>query len=277
LEGSTQVSQRLTRATTVQLRYIFRYVTISELKISPGLVPVLSQPDRTGAVSVSFFQDRRDDPINSHRGYYNSLDLGLSLRAFGSVTDFTRMLFRNSTYHRLTKDLTLARSLQFGYTQRIGGQPEIPLPERFFSGGASSHRAFPDNQAGPRDLETGFPLGGNALLFHQTEIRFPLIGDNVGGVLFHDLGNVYSDISQISVRYNQRDLTDFNYMVHAFGFGIRYKTPVGPVRFDLSYSPNSPRFFGFSGTTEELINNQGMQINQRINVIQFHFSLGQTF
>ena len=278
-EGSAQVSQRLSRASTIQFRYVFRRVNIdiNSLKISPGLIPLLSQPVRVGSVAMSVFQDHRDDPTNSHRGYYNSLDLGLATREFGSETDFSRILFRNSTYYRLGKEVVLARSLQFGYIQRLGGLPQIPLAERFFSGGASSHRAFPDNQAGPRDLETGFPLGGNALLFHQTELRFPLIGDDVGGVLFHDMGNIYSDIRNVNLRFRQKSLADFDYMVHSVGFGIRYKTPVGPVRLDLSLSPNPPKFFGFSGTRDQLLNNQGTLVNQRIPVFQFHFSLGQTF
>jgi outer membrane protein assembly factor BamA len=230
-----------------------------------------------GSISTSFLQDRRDDPTNSTRGYFNSIDLGFAAKDLGSETTFTRVFIRNSTYHRLSKDLVLARTLQFGYIQRLGGLPEIPLAERFFSGGASSMRAFPDNQAGPRDLSTGFPLGGNALLFHQTELRFPLIGDNIGGVFFHDMGNIYDDVRDINIRFRQRNYQDFNYMVQAAGIGIRYRTPVGPVRFDLSYSPNSPRFFGFKGTLDQLLANQGVATNQRINVIQFHFSLGQTF
>jgi outer membrane protein insertion porin family len=278
-EGSVQLSQKLSRANTVQFRYTFRHVTIDQatLKISPGLIPLLKQPVLVGSVSSTFIQDRRDDPTNSTRGYYNSIDVGLATKAFGSETDFTRVVLRNSTYHKIGRDLVLARTLQFGYIQRLGGLAEIPLAERFFSGGASSMRAFPDNQAGPRDLETGFPLGGNALLFHQTELRFPLIGDNVGGVVFHDMGNIYDDIRDVNIRFRQRNYQDFDYMVQAAGVGIRYRTPVGPVRFDLSYSPNSPRFFGFKGTLDQLLANQGTLTNQRINVIQFHFSLGQTF
>jgi outer membrane protein assembly complex protein YaeT len=278
-EGSVQISQRLTRASTFQARYVFRKVNIDEntLKISPGLIPLLSQPVRVGSVSVTYLLDRRDDPVNSRRGFFNSVDVGYATKLLGSETDFVRFVLRNSTYHRIGKEMVLARNTQFGYIQRLGGLPQIPLAERFFSGGSSSQRAFPDNQAGPRDLETGFPLGGDALLFNQTELRFPLIGDNVGGVLFHDIGNVYSDIRNISMRFRQRNLQDFDYGVQGMGFGIRYKTPVGPVRLDLSYSPNAPRFFGFSGTRDELLAGQGTLTNQRINVFQFHFSLGQTF
>ena len=205
---------------------------------------------------MSYIHDRRDNPTDSHRGIYNTVDVGIALPQFGSQTDYTRLVLRNSTYHPLSRDVVLARTLQFGYIQRLGGLPEIPLGERFFAGGASSQRAFPDNQAGPRDPETGFPLGGNAFLFHSTELRFPLFGENIGGVLFHDMGNVYSSIDQISFRFHQNSNQDFNYMVQAVGFGIRYKTPVGPIRVDFSYSPNSPRFVGFSGTRDQLLHVQ---------------------
>ena len=77
-------------------------------------------------------------------------------------------------------------------------------------------------------------------------------------------------------------------MVQAVGFGIRYRTPVGPIRVDFSYSPNSPRFVGFSGTRDQLLScNPNLPpsqnpavcvgVPQRINTFQFHFSLGQTF
>jgi len=280
VEGSVQLAQRVSRASTVQYRYVFRRVTVplDTLKISsPELIPLLSQPDRAGLVAVSFIQDKRDNPTDSRRGMLNTVDLAYAFKGFGSETDYTRLVLHNTSYHRIGRDMVLARSTQFGYIQRLGGVPEIPLAERFFSGGASTNRAFPDNQAGPRDPETGFPLGGSAFLFNSTELRFPLIGDNVGGVLFHDMGNVYSDISHLSLRYHQRNIQDFNYAVHSIGFGIRYKTPVGPIRVDFSYSPNSPRFFGFSGTRDQLLAGTGTLVNQRISAFQFQFSLGQTF
>jgi outer membrane protein insertion porin family len=276
-EGNFQVTQKLSRANQLQYRFTFRRVSVSDLVISPGLIPIFSVPERVGQLSVSFAQDRRDDPVDTHRGFYNTADVGMSLNALGSQTAFSRMLLRNSTYHRIGRSVVIARTIQFGYIQRISGLPDIPLPERFFAGGASSNRSFPDNQAGPRDLETGFPLGGKALLLHSTELRFPLFGNNIGGVLFHDMGNVFDDLHNLNFRFRQRNLQDFDYMVHGVGFGVRYRTPVGPLRADFSLSPNSPRFFGFQGTQEELLTGQGTLKNQRINVFQFHFSLGQTF
>jgi outer membrane protein assembly complex protein YaeT len=276
-EGAVQLAQRLSRANSVQYRLSFRRVTLKDIVITPELIPLFSQPDRVGMFSTTFIQDRRDDPVNSHRGIYNTIDAGISLKQLGSQTEFTRLLMRNSTYHPIGRDVVLARTTQFGWIQRLAGQPEIPLAERFFAGGASSNRAFPDNQAGPRDLETGFPIGGDALLMNSVELRFPLFGDNVGGVVFHDMGNVYSDVRNVSFRFDQRNLQDFDYMVQSFGFGIRYRTAIGPIRVDFSLSPNSPRFYGFQGTFDQLLAGTGTLTNQRINVFQFHFSLGQTF
>ena len=286
-EGSVQLSQRFSRSDTGQLRVTFRRVTVSNLQISNELAEQLSRPARVGLVGATFFRDRRDDPVDSHRGAYTSLDVALAERFFGSSTSFTRLVVRNSTYHPLKREVTLARTVQFGYIGRMGGLPDLPLAERFYGGGASSLRAFPDNQAGPRDTRTGFPLGGSALLFHSTELRLPLIGDNIGAVVFHDMGNVYSSVETMSFRLRQRNLQDFDYMVHAVGAGIRYRTPAGPIRIDLAYGPNTPRFFGFSGTRDELlalpkdapvcVEGSPLCTNQRINRFQFHFSFGQTF
>jgi len=290
-EGSVQLSERLSKATTLIYGYTFRRVSVDQatLKISRLLIPLLSQPVRVGLVSIALIQDRRDDPIEPHRGMYNTLDLGLAEGAFGSQPNFLRFLARNSTYYPLSKRVVLARSTEFGdiYAIDVSGDPlqSIPLPERFFAGGGASNRGFPDFQAGPRDPATGFPVGGTALFFNQTELRFPLVGDNVGGVLFHDAGNVYSSLGNLSFRANQRDLQDFDYMVHAVGFGLRYRTPIGPVRFDLAYSVNPPRFFGFNGSEQDLVNagvNPCAGVPSRcsetgVSHFQFFFSIGQTF
>jgi outer membrane protein assembly complex protein YaeT len=279
-EASVQLGQKISKASTMLYRFTFRRVSVSNLKISSvELIPLYSQPTRIGILAVNYIQDRRDDPVDSHRGVYNTLDLGWAAKALGSQTGFTRFVGHNATYHPVGfgSRLVLARSITFGWEQRLSGPQDIPLPEKFFAGGAESHRGFPENQAGPRDPETGFPLGGKALLMNQVELRFPLIGDNVRGVLFEDAGNVYSGLNSVSFRVKQRGLQDFNYMVHAVGFGVRYQTPVGPIRLDLGYSINPPRFFGFTGTQQQLQAGTGQLTNQQISHFQFHFSLGQAF
>jgi outer membrane translocation and assembly module TamA len=83
-------------------------------------------------------------------------------------------------------------------------------------------------------------------------------------------------------------LQDFDYLVHAVGFGIRYKTPVGPVRVDLAYSINPPSYQGFSGTVQQLLacnpNLPPSQLpavctptQQSVSHFQFSFSIGQAF
>jgi outer membrane protein insertion porin family len=291
-EGSAQLGQRLSKSITLFYRLTYRRVSTANLKITPFLIPLLSQPVRVGMGSLNLVQDRRDDPLDPHKGIYNTLDLGLAEQFLGSQRNFMRFLARNATYHQITKRFVLARSTEFGDMKAFdyNGNPldAIPLPERFFGGGGSSHRGFNEYQAGPRDLDTGFPLGGTALFFNQTELRFPLIGDTVGGVLYHDMGNIYSSLDNLSFRVKQRDLQDFDYMVHAVGVGVRYRTPVGPVRVDLGYSINPPYFYGFRGTQQDLVNAgvtpcsppagiPNQCVVQNVSHFQFFFSLGQTF
>jgi outer membrane protein assembly factor BamA len=268
------------------------------------LVPQLQQPVRIGILSANVAQDRRDNPADPHRGVYNTVDVGVAGRFFGSQRSFGRLLLRNATYHRITHSIVLARQTQFGLIEPfsppagISRQESVPLPERFFGGGADTLRAFPFNQAGPRDIgtplvaggtaspPTGFPLGGNALFYNNVELRFPFIGENIDGVIFHDMGNVFSSLGNISFRFHQPDLQHFDYTVHAAGFGIRYKTPLGPVRLDLAYSINPPAFVGFKGTSAQLLQcNPGqtqptgacVSVQQSVSHFQFYFSIGQTF
>lgn len=278
-ESAVQVGQRRSRALNVLYRISIRDVEVDEatLNIDPGLIPVFSQPVRVTVFSTSLIHDRRDDPLDSTKGMLNTLDFGYAPGILARRTSYTRLSVRNSTYHRLSRSLVLARTATFGWLYNLESDP-VPLPERYYAGGATTHRGFPDNQAGPRDPVTGFPVGGSSFLFFGTELRFPLIGDNLGGVLFHDMGNVYSSASEISFRYKQRDRSDFNYAVQAIGFGVRIKTPVGPIRVDLALAPNSPRFVGFDGTREDLINGTGkFNVPQRVRPFQFHFSIGQSF
>jgi outer membrane protein insertion porin family len=284
-ESSAQVSQKISKASHALFRFSYKvaHVDASTLKIEPLLIPVLAQPDHTGMFAASFIQDRRDDPTNAHRGIFNSVDFGVSHRVFGSTRNFTRFLARSSYYRRIGPHFVLASNTQFGWIAQfalpsdVDPEQAIPLPERFFGGGGTSMRAFPENQAGPRDPKTGFPLGGNALLFHATEFRFPLIGNNIDGVFFHDLGNIYSSLGKISFSFKQPDIANFNYLVHAVGFGIRYRTPVGPIRVDLAYSLNPPTFNGLKGNYQDLLFGTAPTVRQSVSHFQFFFSIGQAF
>ncbi|MDP9054774.1 MAG: BamA/TamA family outer membrane protein [Acidobacteriota bacterium] len=286
-ETTVKLTQHLSKPITIFYDFTYRHVGVANLKIDPLLLPQLAQSVRVGIAEVNLVQDRRDDPLDPHKGIYNTVNLGLATNAFGSQTSFGRLLARNATYHKLGEKWVFARETQFGvqpaFNIRADSEPgdPIPLAERFFGGGGNTQRGFPENQAGPRDLLTGFPLGGSALFFNNTELRFPLYGANINGVLFEDAGNIYSSIGAMTFRVRQRNTADFGYMVHAVGFGVRYRTPIGPLRLDLAYSINPPKYNGFPGSYSQLVQCSAAKTCQaslqQIGHFQFFFSIGQAF
>jgi len=177
----------------------------------------------------------------------------------------------------------------------------IPLPERFFAGGGTSLRGFALNQAGPRDACTGFPVGGQAMLILNQEFRFPMrlpfVGTSLGGAIFYDGGNVYSRLSRISFHSmlpaptfklgptnlpvcDTNCTNELNYFAHTVGLGLRYKTPVGPIRIDLGYQLNRPSFVIPVPCPS---NNQTCQFGSRgqqgtrLPGFQIFFNLGSSF
>ena len=181
----------------------------------------------------------------------------------------------------------------------------IPLPERFFMGGGNSHRGFGLNQAGPRDPITGFPTGGSALFLNNLELRFPpptlpFVHDNVSFAIFHDMGNVFTDgnhmrdsllrwhqdkslctqslnsVFQIGPNGTNAARCNYNYISHAIGLGVRYKTPVGPVRFDFGYNLNPTVFPGVILVKKAPVTYQFVGTKQA-SPFNVYFSIGQTF
>jgi len=297
LEGVFQLEQNLSKPSTALYRYTYRRTTLDARSISAALVPLDGRAVRTALFSGTYIQDRRDDPTDSTRGLFNSVDLSFASKYWGSEPDFARVFGQNSTYYSLTKRVVLARTTQLGFfvpwgktaavdptdtteTDTVFDVPDsrIPLVERFFGGGPSANRGFSINEAGPRSLTRGGPIGGGALFLNSVELRFPVMGDSTSGVIFHDAGNVFSRLSNLSFNPRQAagkseagtDSFDFDYMVHAVGLGLRYRTPIGPIRVDVGYSINPPRYYTDPG--------EGLdRTQQRLSHVQFHFSLGQTF
>jgi len=287
LEGSGEIRQTVNRSTTLLYRFTYRRVSIPEgsLVIDPNLVPLFSQPVRVSLPSFTFIRDTRDDPINSHKGAFTSIDLGAAAGIFGSQASFGRLVAQNSTYYRFHhKRWVFARSTRVGTEEKFGATTFIPLPERFLSGGSNSLRGFGLNQAGPRDLTTGFQLGGEALFVNNLELRTPPLpapwaGNNLSAVVFHDMGNVFDspqDAVHSLFRYSQpnRDSClvpaakncSFNYVSHAVGSGIRYLTPIGPLGVDVGYNLNPPLFpIAQQNRTDSLAH------------FNFFFTIGQTF
>ncbi|MGC2694630.1 MAG: BamA/TamA family outer membrane protein, partial [Candidatus Angelobacter sp.] len=290
LEGSASIKQNWNRATTLLYRLIYRRVSTDNLVIDPHLVPLFSSPVRVGMPDFSYIRDTRDNPIESLKGTFSTFDLGVAAGIFGSQASFNRVVVQNSSYYQFHKRRwVFARSTRIGVEEPFGTNDFVPLPERFFAGGSTSHRGFGINQAGPRDLTTGFPLGGEALFLNNLELRtpplpFPYVGNNLSAVVFHDMGNVYStagDMTNSLLRYSQPNRSlclnpvagscNFNYTSHAVGGGIRYRTPIGPVSFDLGYNLNPPAFPISApppGTAPS---------SQVLKHFNFFFNIGQTF
>jgi outer membrane protein insertion porin family len=294
LEGTFAAEERYSRTTTFLYRMSYQRVRVdpASLVIDPNLIPLYSRPVRIAIPSFTWVQDRRDNPVDTHKGSYNLLDMGLATSALGSESNFGKVLYQNSTYYTFHKKWVLARNTQIGIEHPYGtnyypggSATAIPLPELFFAGGGNSLRGFAINQAGPRDLQTGYPIGGQGLFVNNLEIRTPPVllpyaADNMSFVFFHDMGNVFAHASQIAsgmLRFQQPSLAacapatstvgcNFSYNPQAVGIGIRYKTPVGPVRGDISYN--------FSPTQYPVRDQNTVQTLRHVN---YFFSIGQTF
>ncbi len=306
---------------------------------SAGEIAILSLPARVGGPGFTFIHDKRDNPLESTKGNYFTLDAFVASSYFGSrsetttsegdtaykATNFGRALAQHSTYYALGKgkpghQFVFARSTTIGVEQpfqgtkvlspgacplNAAGEPtcidiaNIPLPEQFFAGGGNSHRGFGLNQAGPRDPDSGFPVGGSALFVNSFELRLPpltlpVLGEGFGFAIFHDMGNVFTaqhDMIKGLGRWHQQkpsqcvtgtttdsqcvlnfDNSGYDYTSHAVGLGVRYKTPIGPLRFDFGYNLNPTRYFDFGPPTA-----LSTAPIQRLGPFNIFFSIGQPF
>src|ERR1035441_5301932 len=167
-----KAEERYSRVTTFLYRMSYQRVRVdpASLVIDPNLIPLYSRPVRIAMPSFTWVHDKRDNPVDTHKGSYNLLDTGLATSALGSESNFAKFLYQNSTYYTFHKKWVFARNTQIGLERPYGTNyypggsvTAIPLPELFFAGGGNSLRGFAINQAGPRDLQTGYPIGGQAL------------------------------------------------------------------------------------------------------------------
>ncbi|HEY6903680.1 MAG TPA: POTRA domain-containing protein [Candidatus Acidoferrales bacterium] len=266
-EGGLQVVYKVSPSSSLLFDYFYRRVEASNLvkTINVEQIPLLSQPTLVSGFGVTYARDRRNNPADATRGTFNTIDVSDAIESIGSSASFFRAYMQNSSFHSFGRAFVFARSVRFGFEQPFGNtagetpgqcgatpvsttKSIIPLPERFFAGGGTSLRGFGLNQAGPRDPCTGFPIGGLALLIFNQELHFPMklpfVGSRLGGTLFYDGGNVYSDTGHISFSWKAPSLTNLNYFSHTVGFGLRYPTPVGPVRIDFGYQLNPPQYQG---------------------------------
>jgi len=244
-DASFQVERLISRRnnTRLQVRYDFNKTYLSHLLV-PDLVLQRDPNIHLSTVSGTLINDTRDKPLDAHRGIFSTLTLGITPEPLGSSASFAKLTGQYAFYKPI-HSIVFANSFRLGMVKAFSSS-FVPTSQLYFSGGGNSLRGFPIDQAGPERLvpfcgvlsgqtstqctNVPVPFGGRELFILNSELRFPLgIMKNLGGVVFYDGGNVYSAISF-------RNFMD-NY-TNTFGLGLRYATPIGPVRFDIGHNIN---------------------------------------
>ncbi len=227
--------------TRLQLRYDFNKTNLSHLLV-PELVLPQDQHVHLSIWSATLIRDTRDKPLDAHRGSFSTINLGVTPTAFISSATFAK-LFGQYAYYKPVHALVFANSIRLGLATPFSGS-FVPTSQLFFSGGGTSLRGFPIDEAGPQRLvpfcnvlqgvsgcvNVTVPVGGRQLFILNSEARFPLgIMKALGGVVFYDGGNVFS-----AINFNNF----VNNYTNTVGIGLRYATPIGPVRLDIGRNLN---------------------------------------
>jgi len=226
--GIAQSGVNLDPRTSLILRYLYQDTNVFNIEVP---IEEIDRQYRTYTVSgpsASVVWDTRDDPLDPRRGNFLGADLQISLEALGGVP-YLKSFVQATSVRRVRSDLVFVLSGRLGLAGTFGlGEPELlPLPERFFAGGDYGPRGFPVDGVGPKVVGTNgrlYPIGGNALLLGGAEMRLALTR-SLQLATFLDIGNVYPLVSDLSLS-NLRE---------SAGVGVRYRTPIGPVRLDWGY------------------------------------------
>jgi outer membrane protein insertion porin family len=276
----TEYARRIGTSTTVSGRYALDRTRLFDEQIQPDdqlLIDRLFPRVRLSTLTASVLQDSRNDVLDPERGSVLGIDATIGPRWLGSEVGFLKTFVQGFAYRRLpgAARLTVAAGIRMGFAAGFerpvprldaNGQPvlgtdgqpiidvitDVPASERFFAGGDTTVRGFVLDRLGTSETlnDQGFPTGGNGLAVVNVEVRTPY-WKGLGGVGFVDAGNVFRRVTDIS----------FGELRPAAGAGLRYRSPLGPVRVDFGFNLN--RNVLPSGVKE-----RGMV---------FHISLGQAF
>jgi outer membrane protein insertion porin family/translocation and assembly module TamA len=225
------------------------------LLISLGLdVRDGTQNGTSNAMGFDLQHSTADNVLNAHRGYQLAFHAEQAGRLVPGTFNYYAASIDGRHYLPITgESVVLASRLQLGNIRPFGqDQITVPLSKKYFLGGATSIRGWGRYEVSPLS-GSGLPIGGDSMLAFSEEIRAALRG-KLGGVLFLDGGNVWADSGGFS-------LGDLRY---AIGPGLRYATPIGPIRLDVGYQINP-----IDGL---LVNGEPQRRRWRL-----HFSIGQAY
>jgi len=182
----------------------------------------------THFAGLSLTRDRRDDPHNPRKGFLLQGAVSAASSGLGSEVEFVKLTARAGWYHPVgTHNFRL--STRVGSISPIGDTDEIPIDLRFFNGGPQTVRSFQERALGPRDPTSGHEIGGEFYSVFNAEYEIPLERfEGLSFVFFGDAGNLIIDAGD-------RGLNDMRY---AIGPGLRYRTPIGPVRIEYGLNPD---------------------------------------
>jgi len=229
-------------------------VTLRSTLIALGLDPTSGEQNGTlNALGFDLQHTTADNLLNAHRGYQVAIHTEEAGRILPGTFNYYAVTADGRHYLPLGDRVVLASRLQFGNIRPVGSdQKNVPFAKKYFLGGATSIRGWGRYVVSPLSA-SGLPIGGNSLLAISEELRATLRG-NFGAAFFLDAGNVWAESFGVK-------LGDLRWAV---GPGLRYQTPIGPVRFDVGYQLNP--------IADLLVN--GSPQTRRFRV---HFSIGQAF
>jgi outer membrane protein insertion porin family len=215
--------KRLTSSSYALASFSWYRTTLNDLEITPQGIDQLRTPFDTTALNFSYVNENRDDPFNPSRGSFFSSDLKIGLPVFEKGYSFIKFRWSFQKNFKISRNGTFAASVRNGLAAG-----EMSISERFFAGGIKTFRGTYRDQLGPLDPVTENSTGGNALILFNFETTFPIqlfpISDFYYSI-FADIGNVFSTVK--AVRFDQ--------LQSALGFSLKYKTPLGPLRFDVAW------------------------------------------
>ncbi|RIL11737.1 MAG: outer membrane protein assembly factor BamA [Proteobacteria bacterium] len=187
--------------------------------------------DSEGTSSASGFTPKLvrntiNNPLNPTDG--SRQELSVEMTGLGGNEEFYLLEAKNTIYYPLIKresgDLVFGWRTTVGYGETYDGD-DFPLYRRYFPGGINSVRGYKNRSLGPKD-EEGNEYGGSKELVNNFELIFPIINSaGIRGVVFYDAGQAFDDEESI-------DIGDLRL---AYGAGIRWQSPLGPLRIEFGF------------------------------------------
>lgn len=243
--GDFQIQRALDTAqkNILFFRYGYSYTNITRVLIN-ALVPPRDRRIRLSTLAANLTRDTRDNPLDEHSGVLDSIEFDFNTSKLGSNVDFAKLTGQAAIYREKFHHIVWADSIRIGLAQPFNDS-FVPLSQAFFTGGGNSLRGFPLDGAGPQNsvlicpsgapscpnpAQIRVPAGGNEELIINSEARIPLpIKKGLSVVPFYDGGNVFPRIG----------FHDFTALYsNNVGLGLRYATPLGPIRIDVGQNLN---------------------------------------